>query len=230
MSPIWFVAGGKAVAQSNFDVIQLWETDTGCPLPPLLGHRGSITAGAVSTRKPLFASASYIDQTVVVWNTERVLRRQCLETLDSACLEFLWEGLAEKSYHRYAYWVLAAYPRQTVVELKRKTEQEKLMSAEAPSLVRKLGDAEFTVREAAHKRLEEIGVLAVPALKGAAEDSDDTEARARIQSLLKTFGPEVPLARRRAENVQQLLEELAGHPARYPWVVPARMLRETTGP
>ena len=59
--------------------------------------------------------------------------------------------------------------------------------AEIAGLVKQLGDDEFAKREAASKRLKEIGDAALAALRKAAKDSTDAEVRARAAALLRIF-------------------------------------------
>ncbi len=227
----WFLAGGKVVALSYSPVVRLWETSTGRPLPSFVGNRGAITGIAVSSQSSLFASASYMDQTVVVWDTERLLRRKAFsEALEPPCWEFLWNGLAAEYVDQDAFMLLAAYPRQTVAELKRRIALGKVMSAEVLPLIGKLGDDDFTVRQAAHKRIEEIGVVAIPFLKRFLEGCPDAETRLRAERLLKTIELDRPGEERRAKNAYRLLEELARHPGEYPWVLPAQKVLKSLIP
>jgi hypothetical protein len=53
-----------------------------------------------------------------------------------------------------------------------------------PRLIQQLGSPEFSEREAASKRLEDIGAPALDALRKAARDSDDPEIRSRASRIL----------------------------------------------
>ena len=65
-------------------------------------------------------------------------------------------------------------------------------AADVPALVRQLGDADFRTREAATKRLREIGKPAAPALREALT-GDDPEVSSRADSLLRQIErPRIP--------------------------------------
>jgi len=67
-----------------------------------------------------------------------------------------------------------------------------VQSTDIPALVRQLGDADFRTREAAHKRLREIGKPAMPALRDALS-GDDPEVCSRADSLLRQIErPRIP--------------------------------------
>jgi C-terminal processing protease CtpA/Prc len=68
-------------------------------------------------------------------------------------------------------------------EAKRK-EQEAKLKAEIAKLIKQLADEQWNVRDAAQKRLAEIGMAAVPALKEAAQ-SKDLEVATRARALLR---------------------------------------------
>src|SRR5205809_269469 len=58
-------------------------------------------------------------------------------------------------------------------------------------LIRQLGDAEYTERNAAMKRLQAIGKPALPALREAVTNSSEPEIKRRAQRLIERIAPQV---------------------------------------
>jgi len=58
---------------------------------------------------------------------------------------------------------------------------------EIESLVAKLGDADFRIRRDASNRLREIGAMALPALKRAADDDGNPEVRSRAAQIVRAL-------------------------------------------
>jgi dipeptidyl aminopeptidase/acylaminoacyl peptidase len=225
-----FVAGGKLVALESWRVIRLWETATGRQLPALAGHRGTGCRIAASSQTAIFVSASTSDNTVVVWDAERILRRKAFsEHLEAGCWEFLWNGLASEEVARDASSLLAAYPAQTVAEIKRRLDDANLISAEVTRLIGKLQADDVATRETAYKRLEELREAALPAMKRYLSASPGGETRRRVGSLLEKNQPLLPGEERKAQYVARILEELAAHAPDYPWVGPARQMIQSQG-
>src|SRR5438128_11367977 len=69
-------------------------------------------------------------------------------------------------------------------------------TVEIDQLVQQLGSEKFEEREAAAKRLEEIGAPALVPLSRAAESSDDAEIKLRAGRLLKIIGRKLHGAKR----------------------------------
>ena len=85
-------------------------------------------------------------------------------------------------------------------------------AAEIDRLVRELGDGEYKVREAAEKRLAEIGEQAGPQIKKAA-GSEDAEVRQRAGRLLTNIftGSEIQAREAKRLNVPMVMEEDMGN-------------------
>jgi hypothetical protein len=62
-----------------------------------------------------------------------------------------------------------------------------VVSAELADLARKLGDDSWKVREAAQKKLKELGPSALPALKRIYNESRDIEVQARIEQVFQAL-------------------------------------------
>ena len=69
-------------------------------------------------------------------------------------------------------------------------QSDPVSSAEVRKLIQQLGSADFAEREAATKRLEDIGKPALPALRDAAKRSEDAEIQRRAQRLVKKIAPD----------------------------------------
>lgn len=87
-----------------------------------------------------------------------------------------------------AFWALAGLPDEAVKLLSKNVEPKGEVDAErVAKLIPKLGDPEFTVREAAETELTKIGIGSKPQLKKALTASDSAEMRERLNRLLDRF-------------------------------------------
>jgi hypothetical protein len=89
--------------------------------------------------------------------------------------------------------------------------------AEIARLVKQLGDDDFDQREAATKRLAEIGEPALDTLRKAAASSNDAEIRARVARLIAAITARLELAQARVDAAHKAYEVavkmvLAGSP------------------
>jgi hypothetical protein len=79
---------------------------------------------------------------------------------------------------------MAAGQKWTIPSLIKKEDVATEIAAEVAGLIKKLGDKDAKVRVAAKKRLEEIGVPAIPFLREQ-EDNADPEIRSTVRELLR---------------------------------------------
>jgi hypothetical protein len=85
-----------------------------------------------------------------------------------------------------AFRALAADPEKALVLLKERLRPVSEADLERiPRLIADLDDDHFTVRKTAVKELQELGVLAEPALRQALEARPSLEARQRLEALLE---------------------------------------------
>jgi WD40 repeat protein len=222
---LWFWGNGKFIAQAYSPVILLWETATGRPIPPLVGHRGAVTKSAVSLESHSFVTASGFDQTMVVWDTERVERRQAFALLlDTECWDFLWNCLATEEFCQGSICLLAAYPQQTVGKIKDKLETINATSTDLQNLIRKLGDQDIDIRDKAQRMIEDLGATALPFIKSIFDKQGDAEVRVRLHRILDRSEMAVKAEERRLVNLQTLVKELSQTAPFYSWVDDAQNL------
>src|SRR5262249_26326926 len=111
---------------------------------------------------------------------------------DQKNLELLWTELmsADATRGYRAINRLAGAPDQTLPffrdRLQAKTDSDTRM---AERLIADLDSNQFPVREAAGKRLVELGELAEPALRRALESRPSTEVRKRAEAILSAARP-----------------------------------------
>jgi hypothetical protein len=139
--------------------------------------------------------------------------------LTAAQSESLWTDLAKKdaALAYAAIWQLIDDPERAVGLLKDRLEP---VRACAPEKVRPLLDdldsSDFEVREAAEKKLTELGEGAAPALRAALKSDPSAEKKRRIEAVLADLDPDGPLTAQelRAARAVQILETIGSSDAR----------------
>lgn len=91
---------------------------------------------------------------------------------------------------------------QTTVE-----DKDKTSAAEIKKLIEQLGSSQFSDRETASKRIQEIGKPALSELRKVAADSKDSEIRRRAKELIQKISPESSEAPWETLLKQGILEE-----------------------
>ena len=91
-----------------------------------------------------------------------------------------------------------AQDERTPPEAKKANVDEKVVRA----LIDQLGDEGFDVREAAHKRLLDVGEPALELLKKAAKDHADLEVRERLGQLIQSITETIIFEVRRFDGRQ----------------------------
>jgi WD40 repeat protein len=197
--------------------LRLWDLATGKELLSLGSQRAAVTALAISPDGTKLVSGLR-DNTALVWDLTPALQRLRLPAAPSpAQLGQLWADLADDRPDRAhaAVWQLTVAPAQALVLLRERLRP--VAAFEEKQLARLLADLEsdeFVVRDAASRKLEELGPQAEPALRRAlaATPSDDT--RRRLESLLAAPGIVRSPATVRRLRAIQVLETIGSQEAR----------------
>jgi WD40 repeat protein len=201
-----FSADGRFLAAAggdSHDHIAVWETATGQHVLRLSGHHSGVRCLAFAPNGRVLASGGG-DSTVLVWDlTEGMKPRR----LADAELSALWEALPGPAPEATrAAWRLAAAPGQALPLLK-----TRLRPASAPpperlnKLVADLAGDRFGDRQSATRELEDLGELAVPALRVALAKKPALEAGRRLEQLLARCGPGAVPAGERLRALRALL-------------------------
>lgn len=183
-------------------------------------HRAGILQVAFSHDGMLLASGGQ-DQSILVWDVKKLLAKlpakPPVASPTAAQLDAWWHSLAstEGKAVSEAVWSLAAVPA-TALEL----FEARLKPAHGPdpaALARwvvELGDAKFTVRENAQRRLAAAGASAYAALTEGLRASDSAEARTRLTRLIDAIDSQYSPERLRPLRALEVLEKIATPAAR----------------
>jgi hypothetical protein len=186
-------ADGRLLLAAGPDgVVRVADTYTRKEVKALRGHRGGVTALAVSGDGKLLTVST--DGTALVWDLAGLkLPRREAAKLTPAQLETLWDDLAsDKAAQAYRALgrAVAAAPQAAALLGERLRQAAGVDGKRIARLIADLDSDEFDTREKATKELEAIGNRVVPALKKALEGSPSAEVRQRVEGLLKKLdGP-----------------------------------------
>ncbi|MBI1917060.1 MAG: WD40 repeat domain-containing protein, partial [Planctomycetes bacterium] len=181
-----FSPDGRTLATGGKS-LRLWEVVTGKERRQLRGHDGPITLVDFSPDGRLLVSSSQ-DRTALVWDLTAGTRGVPAAQLSDAQLQRYWDALAgddaAKAYQ--AVRVLAATPGQAVALLRERLRPvPSADSVRLARLIRNLDSGRFSVREQAAKELEQLGDVALVALRKAAQGSPALETRRRLERLIE---------------------------------------------
>jgi WD40 repeat protein len=212
---------GEQVATYAAPDIACDQTDRGCATQPIAyAPDGRVLA------------TGHRDGTVILWHVpQRVDADE--KPPAKAELDAAWVGLGSDSPSIALVAIRRLVTRPGTATELLTTKYRNAVPPDDPeirTLVRRLGDDSFATREAAMRRLRELGVKAVSALRRALAENPSAEFKRRIEELLTGIAPPVmrlPVAgdslrdvravevleRIGTENARQLLRLLAGGPA-----------------
>src|SRR5262249_58523525 len=134
------------------------------------------------------------DSTILLWTLPLPPHR--LEPFAEKKLDDLWTDLAgaDSAKAWRAIWRLADFPKDALPLLRRSLKLTEPAPAESTRrLLSELDDDSFKLREAADKRLKELGLRAEPALRQPFRSAPSPEHRRRIEELLKALEEPQPL-------------------------------------
>jgi RNA polymerase sigma factor (sigma-70 family) len=172
---------GRHLITAGTQALQLWDLTSGKAVASRPAHARSLALGGNGRT----VATGHLDTTVLLWDLPAPSRPAI--ALSDAELEACWSDLAGSDGGRAlaALARLADVPGQAVPLLR-----DRLRPAQPPSadelrrLLADLDDADFVRREAAGKRLTELGELAEAALRGALAGEPSPEVRRRVEALL----------------------------------------------
>jgi hypothetical protein len=221
-----FAPDGRRLAAVRSDrTVELWDMATGREEGRRSGF-GSIVTSLAFTPDGQSLATGHRDGTILVWDLPLGNRpaNGTASAPETGVLEGWWSALAggdARKAHE-AVWAMIGSPEPSVALLRSRMQPvAAVAAAELRQLVADLDSAEFARREAASRRLAELGERAEPALREASKSAASPEQRRRIDVLLA--GPRVirsgePLRQVRAVEVlehigtpkaRQVLQKLA---------------------
>jgi RNA polymerase sigma factor (sigma-70 family) len=148
-------------------------------------------------------AAAAPDGDILIWNTPLPPRKS--ESLSVEQLDHLWTDLADADAAKAwrAVWRVADAPKDALAFLRGRVKPYPTAPAETTrKLLADLDSDSFELREAAGKRLKELGLQAEPALRAALKAKPSLEQRRRIEPILTAL-TETP-EKLSAENLRQL--------------------------
>lgn len=242
-SQVVFHPDNRILATNALDGIRLWDVRSGkrvahfqTPEPVRYGIQMDRNICCLAfTPDGQRLATGMPDGTILLWNVSLPSSKpQRLETKE---LEALWTDLADADAAKAwrAVWGLSDAPNDALAFLRGRVKPYTLASADVTrKLLTDLDSDSFAIREAAVKRLKELGPQAEPALRSALNDKPSLEQRRRIEDLLAA-APSPPsleeLRQLRALNVlehigtpeaRRLLEDAAKGPPSAPLTRQAR--------
>lgn len=222
---IWESATGKAVAQleAKFWISQaafhpnnrlLLTNDDGLDLYDLLTGKllsvrrmpNDVMSRAICstfTRDGRRLATGMPDGTILLWDVP--LPSSKPQRLEAKGLDALWNDLADADAAKAwrAVWRLADAPHDALTLLRRRVKPSPTAAADLKrKLLADLDSDSFAAREAAAKRLKELGLQAEPALRAALKAKPSLEQRRRIEPILAALS-EMP-EKLSSEELRQL--------------------------
>ncbi len=191
---------GRHLAVNDLDGVHLFDLVTGKEvwtrkLPERV--RASTTPGTYSSSMAFSAdgkrlATGHTDGTILLWDVELPAVKST--PLTAMEIERLWADLggADAAAAWVALWRLAEAPDAAVPLLRQHLKPVATApAAEMTALLADLDTDSFAKREAATKRLKELGLAAEPALRARLDANPTLELQRRIELLLKALA-EIP--------------------------------------
>jgi WD40 repeat protein len=180
---------GRLIALAEEETLRLYDIYSGklfLEIPKDVG----LTGNWVFSPDGGLLAASIADTTVLVWDTART-KGPRPDPLDQETLERLWQDVegkeAPKAYE--AIGKLTADPDRAVAFLRRKLQAvPPPTGVDLRKLIADLDADDFRTREAASRRLAELGASAEPAVRDAfAREEMSVELRTRLRVLIRNL-------------------------------------------
>jgi RNA polymerase sigma factor (sigma-70 family) len=229
-----FHPGHRILAADRFEAIEFWDVATGKLVgtrklprgaPPSLNSAGSYASCLAFAPDGRRLATGHADGTILLWDV--AFPAMAPGRLTAKEVESLWADLQDADAARAwrAVWRLAEAADDAVPFLRQRLKAVAGAPAEVVGpLLADLDSTSFAKREAATKRLRELGLAAEPALRARLAKNPPLETRQRLEGLLKALAeapqplsPELlrelravaTLARSQGPQARELLEELA---------------------
>lgn len=186
-----FAPDGRTLATVRHDrTVQLWDAVGGKEWLRRRGFDSHATALAFAPDGQCLATG-HSDSTILLWDTAapKTSAERSSREPDGKELEQWWSALAADDAHAAwaAVWKMVAAPRHVLPLLRQRLKPAEAFPAdEVGRLIDDLDSSAFAKREAASKRLAELGDRVVPALEKALKATPSLEKRRRIENLLPT--------------------------------------------
>lgn len=214
-----FSSDGTLLATASEDTtIGQWDLATGKARGHYFGHNGPVCAVAFTPDGRGLVSGS-MDTTALVWDLARPPRPQpAPAALSPRDLERLWTALAgdDAAAAYRAIWEWRSRPEQAVPFLRQQLRPAASVDERRlASFVADLDTDSFATRERAERELQQLGEVALPALRAALDGKPSLEARRRLERLLERIRP-APLTPATLQGLRALevLEQVATPEAR----------------
>jgi len=173
--------------------LRLWELVTGkevlrySPQEYARGNRSiSFATSLAFSPDGRSVATGMADTNILVWDLAPATRRKV--ALSAKHLDQLWADLGEEDAAQAyrAAGALIAAPDQAIAFLQKHLRPTEKDAGRIAQLIADLDSDRFTVRDAAHKQLEQIGEPAESALRKVLEGRPSAEVRRSVEGLLGT--------------------------------------------
>ena len=164
--------------------------------------RGSYAACLAFSRDGRRMATGLPDSTILIWDVR--VPPVSVDPLTAKELEALWTDLADADAAKawQAVWRMAEAPNEALPFLRARLKPYPTAGAEEMrSLLADLDGDSFERREAAVKRLKDLGLRAEPALRAALKEKPSLEQKRRIEAILATLTEAQPPP---ADDLRQL--------------------------
>ena len=184
---------GRLMATASWDkTVRVWEVLTDGLVATLPGHTEHVCAVAFSPDGTRLASGASgpTDNSTLSWDVRRILFgpiEQESATLTDEELSEVWEDLSTDSSRAFrAMAILVHAPLQSTPYLVKQVKDlvPKSDPATIDRLILELDSDTFKVREAAHRKLIDLRVIAEAQLRKALKETGSFEVRSRIMQIL----------------------------------------------
>jgi hypothetical protein len=206
-----------AGADGGKNAVHVWDVYTGKEVANLKGHSAGVLSVAFTPDGKLLASGS-LDTTILLWDVRKATGKRNVPAESAPLPERCWADLTESDAKRGigALTALVRSPDRAVKLLK-----DQLKPAKEPdvnhvrTLIARLDDPAFAVREDASAQLAKLGDAVGPALKAALAKGPSAEVKQRLETLLAAFDEPRPSGGRLREvRAVQALSAIASPEAR----------------
>jgi WD40 repeat protein len=219
LAQIGFSSDSRTLITARYDgILQLWDVVTGKELFHHNGSDSTVAAMALSPDGKVLATG-HLDSTILIWDLRNAKKPENLIVgkPDKEKVEGWWADLAGADAARAyrAIWCLAGVSSRALPLLQARVRPAEPVSADdAKSLIADLDNKEFEKREAASRRLAELGEQIEPLLEAALKAKPTGEQRRRIEHLSSTIHTRHSPDQLRSLRAVEILEHIGTSEAR----------------